>query len=432
MYAKLISVVALLLISFSAAASPDIESWSDHGAKVLYVHTPELPMVDINVVFNAGAARDGNLSGLARMTSAMLDEGTAKMDADAIATAFASVGANYSADSERDMAVFGLRSLTEEKAFNKALSTFTAVLTQPAFPDKSFQRLKQQILRGLEAEKQSPGALASRAFYKHLYGHHPYASMPSGTMETVSQIKIADLQKFYEQYYVSNNAVVSIVGDVSRDQAKQIAAQLLSGLKAGEKAAALPEVTAPSAAETVRIDHPSTQTTIAMGQPGISRHDPDYFALYVGNHILGGSGLVSQLSDEVREKRGLSYSVYSYFRPMQMQGPYQFGLQTRNDQAEEALKVMADTTRAFVENGPTEAELTAAKQNITGGFALRVDSNREIVSYLSMIGFYDLPLNYLDSFNDKINAVTVTAIKDAFQRRVHPDKMLTVLVGGKE
>jgi zinc protease len=168
-----------------------------------------------------------------------------------------------------------------------------------------------------------------------------------------------------------------------------------------------------------------------MGQPGISRDDPDYFPLYVGNHILGGSGLVSMLSDELREKRGLTYGVYSYFRPMQQLGPYQMALQTRNEKALEALTVLRDTVKNFVETGPSEAQLTAAKQNITGGFALRVDSNSKIADYLAMIGFYDLPLDYLDNFNDKVNAVTVAEIKDAFERRVNADKMLTVLVGGK-
>eukprot|EP00487_Bulimina_marginata_P002359 TRINITY_DN15484_c0_g1_i1.p1 TRINITY_DN15484_c0_g1~~TRINITY_DN15484_c0_g1_i1.p1 ORF type:complete len:134 (+),score=34.08 TRINITY_DN15484_c0_g1_i1:194-595(+) len=133
-----------------------------------------------------------------------------------------------------------------------------------------------------------------------------------------------------------------------------------------------------------------------MGQPGINRADPDYFALYVGNHILGGSGLVSKLSDEIREKRGLSYSVYSYFRPMRQWGPYQFGLQTRNDQAEEALDVLKNTLKTFIADGPSEDELIAAKQNITGGFALRVDSNSKIADYLAMIGFYGLPLDYLE------------------------------------
>ncbi|BDZ72976.1 hypothetical protein GCM10025856_06950 [Methylophaga marina] len=255
--------------------------------------------------------------------------------------------------------------------------------------------------------------------------------MPAGDTVSVEKINLADLKAFYQQYYVAKNAVVVIVGDVSKSQAQQLATRLTVDLKSGTAAPELPVVSSFNQDKEIVLPFPSSQTTIMMGQVGISRDDPDYFPLYVGNHILGGSGLVSILSDEVREKRGLTYGVYSYFSPMQQSGPYVFGLQTRNDQAEQALKVLKDTLNTYIKNGPSQAQLTAAKQNITGGFALRVDSNSKIADYLSMIGFYNLPLDYLDSFNDKVNAVTVADIKEAFKRRVHADNMLTVLVGGE-
>jgi zinc protease len=388
-------------------------------------------MVDISVVFNAGAARDGDKPGVSKMTAAMLDEGAGSLNADAIATVFASVGAKYSASSERDMAVFSLRTLTEKNAFNTAAEMFNTVLSKPTFPADAFQRTQQRLLTGLQAEKQSPQAIATRAFYENLYAKHPYGVMPSGNPESVGQLTPADLHAFYQQYYVSSNALVVIVGAVDRKQAENIATQVTAGLKTGAPAVALPSVSELAEAQLIQQSYPSTQTTILMGQPGISRDDADYFPLYVGNHILGGSGLVSQLSDELREKRGLTYGVYSYFRPMQQLGPYQFALQTRNEKAQEALQVMRDTLTAFIDKGPTEAELNSAKQNITGGFALRVDSNSKIADHLAMIGFYGLPLDYLDSFNDKINAVTVAQIMDAFKRRVNAEKMLTVLVGGE-
>jgi zinc protease len=163
----------------------------------------------------------------------------------------------------------------------------------------------------------------------------------------------------------------------------------------------------------------------------MARGDEDYFDLYVGNHILGGNGLVSRLSQEVRENRGLSYSTYSYFLPMRKQGPFILGLQTKNETAQEALKVLKDELRKFVNQGPTAEELEASKKNITGGFPLRISSNSKIAGYIAMIGFYGLPLDYLDQFNAKIEAVTLDSIKTAFQRRVNPDKMATVLVGGQ-
>jgi len=421
-----------LLFTSLVFASPQIQHWeTNNGARVYFVAAPELPMLDVSVVFDGGAARDGVLSGTALLTSAMLKEGAGDLDTDRIASNFADVGANFGASAQRDMALVSLRSLTSEAVLTKALATYTTVLTTPTFPEDSFERLQKQVLIGLRAEKQSPAALASRAFYKNMFGNHPYATMPSGTEETAVKISRDDLINFYQQYYVAQNALVVLVGDITLDKAKDIAEQITAGLTEGEPAESVEPVAALEQAVMKKIAHPSSQTHILMGQPGINRTDPDYFALYVGNHILGGSGLVSKLSNEIREKRGLSYSTYSYFIPMRQLGPYQFGLQTRNEQANEALEVMKATLAGFIKQGPTEDELKAAKQNITGGFALRVDSNSKIANYLAMIGFYDLPLDYLDNFKDRVNAVTTEQIKEAFARRIHADKMLTVMVGGE-
>ena len=421
-----------LFLTLSAYAGPQIEQWkTDKGARVYYVPAPELPMVDVKIVFDAGSAQDQDLPGTALLTNAMLAEGAGGQTADQISAAFEDVGANFGNASQRDMATLSLRSLTAEPALSTALDALKLVLTKPDFPQAAFERLQKQVLLGLQAENQSPRALSARAFYANVFGEHPYANMPIGQAEVVEQLNVKTLKKFYQQYYVARNATVVIVGAIDKAQAKSITEQLMADLPEGEMADPLNQVSALTEAKQIQIEHPSQQTHILMGQPGISRDDADYFPLYVGNHILGGSGLVSQLSNEVREKRGLSYSTYSYFRPMHQQGPYQFGLQTRNDQAKEALEVMQATLRAFIVNGPTSEELTAAKQNITGGFALRIDSNSKIADYLAMIGFYGLPLTYLDTFKDKVMAVTAVDIKSAYERRVHPDKMVTIMVGGK-
>ena len=421
-----------LFLTLTAYAGPQIEQWkTEKGARVYYVSAPELPMIDVKIVFDAGSAQDKDLPGTALLTNAMLAEGAGGKTADQISAAFEDVGANFGNASQRDMATLSLRSLTAEPALSNALNALNLVLTQPEFPQAAFERLQKQVLLGLQAENQSPRALSVRAFYANVFGEHPYANMPIGQTEVVEQLNVKTLKKFYQQYYVARNATVVLVGAIDKAQAKVIAEQLMADLPEGEMADPLNQVSALTEAKQVEIAHPSQQTHILMGQPGISRDDEDYFPLYVGNHILGGSGLVSQLSNEVREKRGLSYSTYSYFRPMHQQGPYQFGLQTRNDQAQEALEVMQATLKAFIINGPTEAELTAAKQNITGGFALRIDSNSKIADYLAMIGFYGLPLTYLDTFKDKVMAVTAADIKSAYERRVHPDKMVTIMVGGK-
>jgi zinc protease len=223
--------------------------------------------------------------------------------------------------------------------------------------------------------------------------------------------------------------MVAIVGAVDRKQAEQIAEDITSELESGEKAAPLPEVQPLAKANKVFIEHPSAQTHILVGQPGVKRGDPDYFPLYVGNHVLGGGGMVSRLFSEIREKRGLSYSAYSYFSPMRYEGPFIAGLQTKTEQVDEALSVLMDNIKSYIKNGPTEDELVASKKNITGGYPLRIDSNGKILNYVVVIGYYKLPLDYLNTFNANVEAVTIDQIKDAFKRRVLPDKLVTVMVG---
>ena len=420
-----------LLFSHSVFSAAKIEHWeTSQGSSVFYVETKGLPMVDIRVVFDAGSARDGSQYGIAALTSALLDTGAGDWNADVIAQRFESVGAQYGAGVSRDLAWLSVRSLTEEKLLNKALQTMQVVLTKPAFNETDFQREKNRTLAGLKHREESPGALASMEFFKTLYKDHPYAHPAAGDVETVSGFTAEDLRAFYKKYYVASNAMVVIVGDMDKQQAMLTAESLIAGLDAGTKPAELPEVSISTRGVTKHIDFPSTQTHVLSGLVGKHRKDKDYFSLYVGNHILGGSGLVSQLFGEVREKRGLAYSAYSYFSPLYRKGPFTMGLQTRNDQTSQAVKVMHDTLNEFVEKGPSEEELIAAKKNITGGFALRFDTNSKLTSYVSMIGFYRLPLDYLDVFQQKVEAVTVASIKDAFKRRVKPEFINTITVGG--
>ncbi len=413
-----------------AQAAAKIEHWqTPQGSRIYYVHTEGLPMVDIQVAFDAGSARDGHQFGLAALTSALLDTGAGEWNADEIAQRFESVGAQFGASISKDMAAVTLRTLTDKPLFDKALETMQVILARPSFNEADFQREKNRTLAGLKQQEESPSDLAGIAFYNALYGDHPYAHPTSGVIATVSGFETKDLRNFYQKYYVAANAVVVIVGDLSRKQAEKTAEDLLTGLPVGQKPELLPEVAMPSEATQKHIEFPSSQTHVLVGMPGTYRKDPDYFTLYVGNHILGGSGLVSKLFDEVREKRGLAYSASSSFSPMFRKGPFTIGLQTRNDQTQQALEVLNKTLADFIAKGPTEAELVAAKKNITGGFAMRFDTNKELASYVGMIGFYEMPLDYLDTFQQNIEQVTVASITDAFKRRIDPQLMQTITVG---
>ncbi len=426
-----------LLFSQSGLSAPKIDHWvTDAGLRIYYVHVPEIPMLDLRLTFAAGSAYDADKAGISGIVSGLLDKGAAGLNADQIAEAFESVGANFSTGSARDMAWISLRTLTMQEQMTKAVETWTKVIEKPDFPATDFARLKKQALIGLQAEKQNPSSIADKAFYTNLYGAHPYASPKNGTEASITAMKVDDVKAFYQRYFVNKNGQLAIVGSVDKAQAEKIANSISKALLTeakgeGKKAKAIPKVPALKESKVIRIPYPSTQAHVMIGQPGDKRGDKDYFSLYLGNHVLGGSGFTSRLMKEVRVKRGLSYSVYSYFIPMQENGPFMLGLQTKLSQTDEAIKVARDVLETFQKNGPTEDDLSASKLNITGGYPLRTASNDDIIGYLAMIGFYGLPLDYLDTFTDSVNKISRDEVIDAFKRRIQLDKMLTVIVGGE-
>ncbi len=430
MFARTVFLLAFLLAPVVQAA-PAIESWqTDNGARVLFVHSEALPMVDLRVVFDAGAARDGDRPGLARLTNRLLGQGTEARSADAVAAAFDRVGARFSHGSKRDMAYFSLRALSMPERLEPAVATFAELLRAPAFGERAFERERRRMLQAVKAREQDPGSVARRVFYDAVYGDHPYATPPGGTAASLEAIDRGAVRAFHRRFYVGANATVAIMGDLSRERAEALAETVVGELPRGEAAPSLPAVEPLEAARTVRVDFPSRQAHILMGQPGMARGEPDYHALYLANHVLGGSGFSSRLMSEIREARGLAYSVYSYFAPMAARGPFVMGMQTQGSQAGEAIELLRDNLAAFVEDGPTAEEVEHAQKNITGGFPLRIDSNREIVQYLAMIGFYDLPLDYLDRFSGQVAAVDAADAREAFAGRIDPGRLVTVVVGG--
>jgi zinc protease len=431
---KLVQIYIFIVtsvIALSAHAAVDIKHWqTSEGAQVYFVENHDLPILDLSVNFPAGSARDtAEKSGLAGVTRYMMSLGAAGMSEEVITNQFADIGAVLGGSFDMDMAAYQLRTLSSEQ--DKALDTFMKVLHQPDFPQAVLEREKARIISSLKESDTQPDSIAEKAFMKALYGSHPYSLDGSGEVDTISKISREDLRHFYQTYYTAKSAVIALIGDLTEAQARKISQEIASGLPQTPAVGAIANVQALTKPTLLEIPHPATQAHILVGQPGIQRGDPDYFALYVGNYILGGGGFVSRLTEEVREKRGLVYSVYSYFMPMAEKGPFEIGLQTKKEQANEALKLVNETVANFVNKGVTEAELKAAKDNIIGGFPMRIDSNRKILSYLSVIGFYKLPLTYLDDFNKEIAKVTTKQINDAFKRKVKTDTFATVIVGAQ-
>lgn len=440
-------IVALIFVFWPDTASKElkpidsktvnIQEWkTKNGARVLFVRAPELPMVDIQAVFDAGSVRDGNKQGIAKLANGLLSHGAKLgnkiLTVDDVSESFENIGARFGTSASKDNAEISLRTLTDEKLLSKAVATMQATINAPTFDEKELERVRKQLMVAFEGRKQSPGTIASEIFYKGLYGNHPYANPSIGSVESIKKITRNDLVVFYKKYYVASNALVTIVGDVDKAKAAELAEQVVGNLPAGKKAKSLSAVNDFQIASSKHHEFPSSQTHVLVGQIGVHRKDKDYFTLYVANHILGGSGFGSRIMEEIREKRGLAYSSYSYFAPMLKRGPFTMGMQTSNKNTNEAMKVLKETLKTFIDEGPTEKELLHSKKNITGGFPLRIDSNSDISNYLAVIGFYNLPLSYLKDFNKKVEAVTLAQIKETMKRRIDPNKMLTVTVGTKE
>ena len=429
---KLITLFALIGFGFSvnALAVPKIQTWtSDAGAKVMFVPADSLPMVDVRVVFDAGGARDGDLPGLATFTNALLTEGAGELDAAAFAENIESRGIQIGSSSLRDMAWLTLRSLTDPEVLSVGLTRLSEALTQPRFDQDAIDRIRDQMHAVLRQQEQSPSDIASREFYATLFAGHPYGVPTEGTKASVDRINLVAIKAFHKKYYVAKNAVISIVGAQTREQAEQIANQVTRDLPQGEKA---PLIAMPTQIKPVdkKIDYDSSQSHVYLGMLGMSRHDPDYIPLYVGNQVLGGGSLVSLLGEEVRNKRGLSYSVYSYFSASRQPGPFVMVAQTKNTQVKEAADVMKQTLSKFANESLTEELLKDAKQNIVFGFPMQIANNSKMVGYISMIGFYDMPIDWLERLPRLVNEVTLDEVKDAFNRRVKVENLSTVVVGG--
>ncbi|TRX73609.1 M16 family metallopeptidase [Pseudomonas mangiferae] len=409
----------------------DIQSWrTAEGARVLFVPAPELPMFDLRLTFAAGSAQDGDAPGLALLTNAMLNEGVPGKDVTAIAQGFEGLGAQFGNGAYRDMAVVSLRSLSAADKRDAALDLFTRVIGQPTFPEDSLARIKNQMLASFEFQKKNPGKLAGDALFARLYGDHPYAHPSDGDEKSVPAIGVERLRAFHAKAYAAGNVVIALVGDLDRSRAEAIAAQVSKALPKGP---ALPRLPAPKAPEagTQHIEFPSSQTHLMLAELGIERNDPDWPALYLGNQILGGGGFGTRLMEEVREKRGLTYGVYSGFTGMQARGPFLITLQTRAELSENTLGLVRTILADYLAGGPTQKELNDAKRETAGSFPLSTASNADIVGQLGAIGFYDLPLTYLEDFMAKVQALSVADVKAAMARHLDPNALVIVTVGPK-
>jgi len=427
------------LLSNAYAILPIEQLDSYKGAKAYLVQTKALPMVDIEISIDAGDRYDpAGKSGLADMTAGLMNYGVkgnkGLLTEAQIADEIADLGANISLSVGGERAILRIRSLSRQDLRDRAVQLAAVMLSAPTYDPKIVEREKQRTITSLLEAETKPEFVLERRFKKSVYGNYPLADSP--TVKSVAAVNTSDLKQFHQQFYRGDRMIVSIVGDVDRAQANEIVQALLKQIpQSGQSIAKLPELerspVEPLAQREIQIPFDSQQAHIAMGMTAVARSNPDYFPLLVGNYVLGGGGFVSRLMSEVREKRGLAYSVSSYFIPGKENGIFQAGLQTKNDQASLALEVMSSTIAQFIADGPTPSELAAAKANLVNGYPLRIDNNRKLLDNISSIAWNDLPLDTMEVWTKQVEAVTLEQVKAAFQKYLAMDRMKIVVLGAK-
>ena len=428
---KILFLIFLFIAPHAIFATP-IETlyWdTKNGAHVVFYQTMDVPMVDMTIAFAAGSAYDGEAFGLSALTTGLLKQGSQGMSATQIAENLADTGAQFDSMSTKDMVVLNLRTLTHPATMEKATKLFKTIINQPDFSPTAFVREKNQQLMSITQAQESPDEVANKLFYQALYKQHPYAHPIAGDSQHLNRIRVNQVRDFYHRFFVSKNAYIVFVGAIDKATAERLAEELTHDLAEGKPAPNIPMAAALSEEIDIESPFPSSQTILRLGQLGITHKDTNYFPLMVGNYIFGGGSLVSRLAKELREQNGLTYGVSSQFAPMPGNGPFVIGLSTQNKQKKRALDMIRASLSSFIKTGPSNEELIAAKQYLTGSFPLSLGSNSSIASMLLKISFYHLPKDYLSTYVNHINAVTAEEIQVAFQALIIPNKLLQVSVG---
>lgn len=433
-------IVGLLaLAALPVRAGPAIEHWQRaDGARVYLVRSDALPMLDVRLEFDGGSRRDPpQQAGLAAAAALMLGKGAGAWadqparGEEALAEAWADLGAQWSATATLDRFSIALRTLTRADVLEPAVALLAQQLAAPTFDETVWARERQRLVAAWRQAQAQPETRAQRLYAQAVYRGHPYGR--EATPETWAAIDAAALRSFWRRHARACDARLTLVGAVSRQQADAIAQRLLAGWSAHgcEPLPPLPEVEPLAQAQSIAEPFAgAAQAHLLIGQPGVPRQDPDFLALQVANHIVGGGGFTSRLMRELREKRGLTYGVYSYFLAGRHAGAWTVTMQTQPSQAAQAAALIHEVLQRFTDQGPTREELQEAKRSLVLGHALKLDSNRKVADQVAALAWAGLPLDELDTWPQRVQALTAQDIMRAWRRVIDPQRLVTVVVGG--
>lgn len=432
MIARLSALVVLVFVAVAPARAVEVQRVvSPGGIEAWLVEDHRNPIISLELAFRGGSALDPvGKEGLANMLSGLLDEGAGDLDSQAFQGKLEDLSIRLSFDSGMDRFGGSLRTLTENR--DTAFELMRLALTAPRFDAEPIERIRSQIVSGLQRQAEDPDAIAGRTLRRLLFPEHPYGRAAKGTLESVATLTAEDFRGFVAERFARDNLTVSVVGDITSADLAALLDTTFAALPEAASPIELAEVAAPKQGDLVVIERPIPQSVVAMGHNGIKRDDADFYTAYVVNYILGGGGFSSRLYEEIREKRGLAYSVYSYLSPLDHGGLVLGGVATANGGVAESLSLIKQEWARIAKDGPTAKELEDAKTYLTGSYPLRLTSSGRIANMLLGIQLENLGINYINERNSLIDAVTLEDARRVAARLYHPDALITVVVGQPE
>ncbi len=401
---------------------------SPKGIKAWLVEDHSIPLMALQFAFKGGSTQDPKgREGLANFLTAMLDEGAGDIKSKKFQAMLDEMAIRMEFDASRDAFDGNFQTLTRNR--DKALELMYLAINKPRFDKKAMERMRGQLLAGLKISAKSPSKIASRAWFEAAYGDHPYARPVKGTQESVKSITTKDLENFRRKVFARDTLKIGVVGDITADELAIVLDKLFGDLPEKSDLVAVPEVTELGGPVRRIINMDNPQSVAQFGHQGIKRDDKDFIPAYVLNYILGGGGFSSRLMEEVREKRGLAYSVYSYLYPLDHGALFMGGVATKNEKLEQSLDVITHELKRLSEKGPSEDELKNAKLYLTGSYPLRFDTSSKIASQLLWIQMDDLGVDYIDTRNKMVQDVSLQQIKSVAKRLIQPERLIITIVG---
>jgi zinc protease len=435
MNTKILKTMILILLLFclclqsnAVSAMPPVQRTVLPNQLVLLVSEEHsLPFVTLQLLIDSGSKRDpSGEEGLSYLTARGLLLGTSKHTVNQINEELDFMGAFLSSSSGRDYATLSLKVL--KKDLDKGLNVFMEVLTQPTFPEEEINREVEKTLAAIQSEEDQPEEVAGKEFQKTLFLNSPYGHPVQGTKESIPRLTREGIVRFYRSYYHPNSAILTVVGDITDGEIRTNLIPRLEKWPMGEIPKLPFATTFEKGQKTVKINRPITQANVILGHAGVSRENPGFYALTVMNYILGGGGFASRLMEEIRNKRGLAYSVASFFDPGKYPGSFQIVLQTKNPSAKEAISLSLQQMERIQKDLVSEKELEGAKKYLIGSFPMRLDTQGKLANFLSQVEYYGLGLDYPKKYPSLIRSVTREDILSAAKKYLHPKKYVLVIV----